>query len=200
MALAAAAVLLEAVLLCSSLACAFGFPPPAQLPPDTAAALSTPFPPESSEAKPAFHVELGSNVTLREPQLKLKEFTGLKPGHFSRGNPSFNTLKGIFTAPQSGIYLFTAQVHFLRDNLQRTNIDLESYVTVAICISDDCQEKASLESSSSISSQRFSTVATGLLDLVAGETVSAVVHSSSASEHTMVINEKTSFMGHYVQD
>ena len=34
----------------------------------------------------------------------------------------------------------------------------------------------------------------------AGETVSAVVHSSSASEHTMVINEKTSFMGHYVQD
>uniref|UniRef100_A0A8D0L321 Adipolin n=1 Tax=Sphenodon punctatus TaxID=8508 RepID=A0A8D0L321_SPHPU len=145
----------------------------------------------------AFHCKLKGQVVVDKKTLvELQNFqTPLAKGAFLRGS-GLNLVTGRFTAPVSGIYQFSANVHIDHSELKsKLQLRARDNVRVLICIESLCHRYTSLEVIAGLESNSkiFTVYVHGLLQLQAGQYTSIFVDNSAGAPIT--IQNGSDFMG-----
>uniref|UniRef100_K7E8T9 Adipolin n=1 Tax=Ornithorhynchus anatinus TaxID=9258 RepID=K7E8T9_ORNAN len=144
-----------------------------------------------------FHCRLKGQVVVdKRTLMELQNFqTPLAKGAFLRGS-GLNLASGRFTAPVSGIYQFSANVHIDHSELKsRAQLRARDNVRVLICIESLCHRYTSLEVIAGLESNSriFTVYVHGLLQLQAGQYTSIFVDNSAGAPVT--IQNGSDFMG-----
>ncbi|KAM6046077.1 adipolin isoform X2 [Falco biarmicus] len=145
----------------------------------------------------AFHCKLKGQVIVDKKTLvELQNFQSpLAKGAFLRGT-GLNLATGRFTAPVSGIYQFSANVHIDHSELKsKVQLRARDNVRVLICIESLCHRYTSLEVIAGLESNSkiFTIYVHGLLQLQAGQYTSIFVDNSAGAPIT--IQNGSDFMG-----
>nr|XP_033778864.1 adipolin isoform X2 [Geotrypetes seraphini] len=148
----------------------------------------------------AFHCKLKGQVNVDKKTLvELHNFqTPLAKGAFLRGS-GMNLATGRFTAPVSGIYQFSANIHIDHSELKsKGQLRLRDNVRVLICIESLCHRYTSLEVITGLESNSkiFTVCVNGLLQLQAGQYTSIFVDNSAGAAIT--IQNGSDFMGMFL--
>ncbi|XP_069466195.1 adipolin isoform X2 [Ambystoma mexicanum] len=145
----------------------------------------------------AFHCKLKGPVLVDKKTLvELQNFqTPLAKGAFLRGS-GMNLATGRFTAPISGIYQFSANVHIDHSEMKtKGQLRARDNVRVLICIESLCHRYTSLEVIAGLESNSkiFTVYVHGLLQLQAGQYTSIFVDNSAGAPVT--VQNGSDFMG-----
>ncbi|XP_078498505.1 adipolin isoform X2 [Lissotriton helveticus] len=145
----------------------------------------------------AFHCKLKGPVTVDKKTLvELQNFqTPIAKGAFLRGS-GMNLGAGRFTAPISGIYQFSANVHIDHSEMKtKGQLRARDNVRVLICIESLCHRYTSLEVIAGLESNSkiFTVYVHGLLQLQAGQYTSIFVDNSAGAPVT--VQNGSDFMG-----
>uniref|UniRef100_H3BHB9 Adipolin n=1 Tax=Latimeria chalumnae TaxID=7897 RepID=H3BHB9_LATCH len=145
----------------------------------------------------AFHCKLKGQVIVdKKTLMELQNFqTPLARGAFIRGS-GMNLSTGRFTAPVTGIYQFSANVHIDHSELKsKGQLRPRDNVRVLICIESLCHRYTSLEVIAGLESNSkiFTVYVHGLLQLQAGQYTSIFVDNSAGASVT--IQSGSDFMG-----
>uniref|UniRef100_A0A669QVC9 Adipolin n=1 Tax=Phasianus colchicus TaxID=9054 RepID=A0A669QVC9_PHACC len=145
----------------------------------------------------AFHCKLKGQVVVDKKTLvELQNFQSpLAKGAFLRGT-GLNLATGRFTAPVSGIYQFSANIHIDHSELKsKVQLRARDNVRVLICIESLCHRYTSLEVIAGLESNSkiFTVYVHGLLQLQAGQYTSIFVDNSAGAPIT--IQNGSDFMG-----
>ncbi|XP_072304930.1 adipolin [Eucyclogobius newberryi] len=146
----------------------------------------------------AFHCKLKGPVLVDKKTLvELQNFqTPPAKGAFLRGSGMDQTT-GRFTAPVSGIYQFSANVHIDHNEVKRSKSQLKARdnVRVLICIDSLCHRYTSLEMIVGLESNSkiFTVSVQGLLELQTGQYTSIFVDNAAGASVT--IQSGSDFMG-----
>ncbi|XP_009074743.1 PREDICTED: protein FAM132A [Acanthisitta chloris] len=148
----------------------------------------------------AFHCKLKGQVTVDKKTLvELQNFQSpLAKGAFLRGT-GLNLATGRFTAPVSGIYQFSANIHIDHSELKsKVQLRARDNVRVLICIESLCHRYTSLEVIAGLESNSkiFTIYVHGLLQLQAGQYTSIFVDNSAGAPIT--IQNGSDFMGMFL--
>ncbi|XP_075762467.1 adipolin isoform X2 [Pelodiscus sinensis] len=148
----------------------------------------------------AFHCKLKGQVVVDKKTLvELQNFQSpLAKGAFLRGS-GLNLATGRFTAPVSGIYQFSANVHIDHSELKsKVQLRARDNVRVLICIESLCHRYTSLEVIAGLESNSkiFTVYVHGLLQLQAGQYTSIFVDNSAGASIT--IQNGSDFMGMFM--
>lgn len=146
----------------------------------------------------AFHCKLKGPVVIDKKTLMELQNFQMTPakGAFLRGS-GMDQSTGRFTAPVTGIYQFSANVHIDHNEVKRSKSQLRARdnVRVLICIESLCHRYTSLEMIVGLESNSkiFTVFVQGLLELQAGQYTSIFVDNSAAASIT--IQNGSDFMG-----
>lgn len=146
----------------------------------------------------AFHCKLkGPVVVDKKTLVELQNFqTPPAKGAFLRGS-GMDQSTGRFTAPITGIYQFSANVHIDHNEVKRSKSQLKARdnVRVLICIESLCHRYTSLEMIVGLESNSkiFTVSVQGLLELQAGQYTSIFVDNAAGASIT--IQNGSDFMG-----
>nr|XP_057908255.1 adipolin [Doryrhamphus excisus] len=146
----------------------------------------------------AFQCKLkGPVVVDKKTLMELQNFqTPPAKGAFLRGS-GMDKSTGRFTAPVSGIYQFSANVHIDHSEVKRSKSQLKARdnIRVLICIESLCHRYTSLEMIVGLesNSRTFSVSVQGLLELQAGQYTSIFVDNAASAAVT--IQNGSDFMG-----
>uniref|UniRef100_A0A8C6SX60 Adipolin n=1 Tax=Neogobius melanostomus TaxID=47308 RepID=A0A8C6SX60_9GOBI len=146
----------------------------------------------------AFHCKLKGPVLVDKKTLvELQNFqTPPAKGAFLRGSGMDQTT-GRFTAPITGIYQFSANVHIDHNEVKRSKSQLKARdnVRVLICIDSLCHRYTSLEMIVGLESNSkiFTVSVQGLLELQVGQYTSIFVDNAAGASIT--IQNGSDFMG-----
>ncbi|KAB5546566.1 hypothetical protein PHYPO_G00073590 [Pangasianodon hypophthalmus] len=146
----------------------------------------------------AFHCKLRGPVVVDKKTLtELQNFqTPPAKGAFLRGT-GMDQSTGRFTAPITGIYQFSANVHIDHSEVKRSKNQLRARdnVRVLICIESLCHRYTSLEMIVGLESNSkiFTVYVHGLLELQAGQYTSIFVDNAAGASIT--IQNGSDFMG-----
>uniref|UniRef100_A0A4X2M966 Adipolin n=1 Tax=Vombatus ursinus TaxID=29139 RepID=A0A4X2M966_VOMUR len=145
----------------------------------------------------AFHCKLKAQLVIdKKTLMELHNFQApLAKGAFLRGS-GLNLSTGRFTAPVSGIYQFSANVHIDHSELKsRAQLRARDNVRVLICIESLCHQHTSLEAITGLesNSRAFTVHIQGLLQLQAGQYTSIFVDNSAGA--ALTIQNGSDFMG-----
>ncbi|KAM9033396.1 adipolin [Sarcophilus harrisii] len=145
----------------------------------------------------AFHCKLKAQLVIdKKTLMELHSFQApLAKGAFLRGS-GLNLSTGRFTAPVSGIYQFSANVHIDHSELKsRAQLRARDNVRVLICIESLCHQHTSLEVITGLESNSkiFTVHIQGLLQLQAGQYTSIFVDNSAGA--ALTIQSGSDFMG-----
>ncbi|XP_074162721.1 adipolin isoform X3 [Sminthopsis crassicaudata] len=145
----------------------------------------------------AFHCKLKAQLVIdKKTLMELHGFQApLAKGAFLRGS-GLNLSTGRFTAPVSGIYQFSANVHIDHSELKsRAQLRARDNVRVLICIESLCHQHTSLEVITGLESNSkiFTVHIQGLLQLQAGQYTSIFVDNSAGA--ALTIQSGSDFMG-----
>ncbi|XP_019367366.1 PREDICTED: adipolin isoform X2 [Gavialis gangeticus] len=148
----------------------------------------------------AFHCKLKGQVVVDKKTLvELQNFQSpLAKGAFLRGS-GLNLATGRFTAPVSGIYQFSANVHIDHSELKsKVQLRARDNVRVLICIESLCHRYTSLEVIAGLESNSkiFTVYVHGLLQLQAGQYTSIFVDNSAGAP--VSIQNGSDFMGMFM--
>uniref|UniRef100_A0A8C8SGX6 Adipolin n=1 Tax=Pelusios castaneus TaxID=367368 RepID=A0A8C8SGX6_9SAUR len=148
----------------------------------------------------AFHCKLKGQVVVDKKTLvELQNFQSpLAKGAFLRGS-GLNLATGRFTAPVSGIYQFSANVHIDHSELKsKVQLRARDNIRVLICIESLCHRYTSLEVIAGLESNSkiFTVYVHGLLQLQAGQYTSIFVDNSAGAPIT--IQNGSDFMGMFL--
>ncbi|XP_019349552.1 adipolin isoform X3 [Alligator mississippiensis] len=148
----------------------------------------------------AFHCKLKGQVIVDKKTLvELQNFQSpLAKGAFLRGS-GLNLATGRFTAPVSGIYQFSANVHIDHSELKsKVQLRARDNVRVLICIESLCHRYTSLEVIAGLESNSkiFTVYVHGLLQLQAGQYTSIFVDNSAGAP--VSIQNGSDFMGMFM--
>ncbi|TSL61235.1 Adipolin [Bagarius yarrelli] len=147
----------------------------------------------------AFHCKLRGPVVVDKKTLtELQNFqTPPAKGAFLRGT-GMDQSTGRFTAPITGIYQFSANVHIDHSEVKRSKNQLRARdnVRVLICIESLCHRYTSLEMIVGLESNSkiFTVYVHGLLELQAGQYTSIFVDNAAGASIT--IQKRLGFHGH----
>ncbi|XP_028855402.1 adipolin-like isoform X2 [Denticeps clupeoides] len=148
----------------------------------------------------AFHCRLRTPLILGRKSMKeMKSFesTAAK-GAFVRGT-GLNPSTGRFTAPVTGIYQFSTNIHISWDHVEvkrdRGQQRSRDHVRLLICIESLCDRQNSLEMVVSLESQSLNFTASihGILELKAGQYISLFLHNGAT--HPITAQAGSAFMG-----
>lgn len=146
----------------------------------------------------AFHCKLKGPVVIdKKTLMELQNFqTPLAKGAFLRGT-GMDQSTGRFTAPVTGIYQFSANVHIDHNEVKRSKSQLRARdnVRVLICIESLCHRYTSLEMIVGLESNSkiFTVNVQGLLELQVGQYTSIFVDNGAGA--SIIIQNGSDFMG-----
>ncbi|XP_029434545.1 adipolin [Rhinatrema bivittatum] len=145
----------------------------------------------------AFHCKLkGQIIVDKKTLVELHSFqTPVAKGAFLRGT-GLNLATGRFTAPVSGIYQFSANIHIDHSELKsKGQLRMRDNVRVLICIESLCHRYTSLEVITGLESNSkiFTVYVHGLLQLQAGQYTSIFVDNSAGA--AVSVQNGSDFMG-----
>lgn len=145
----------------------------------------------------AFHCKLRGVVTVDKRTLReLQNFQApLAKGAFLRGS-GMDLATGRFTAPVTGIYQFSANIHIDHSEMKSKGpLRPRDNVRVLICIESLCQRNTSLEVIAGLESNSkiFTVYVHGLLQLQADQYTSIFVDNSAGA--SVSIQSGSDFMG-----
>lgn len=144
-----------------------------------------------------FHLRLKKNVLVDSKTfIELHSFhQPFAAGSFQRGN-AFNIRNGRFTAPKTGIYQFSANLHIrLKRKGRRSKLKKKDSIKSQICINSLCNKYVSLSHVTGVesNSKTFTVSFSGFVELEQAQYVSVYIDNSS--KMNIVVLKNSEFTG-----
>nr|XP_022337576.1 adipolin-like [Crassostrea virginica] len=144
-----------------------------------------------------FHLRLKKNVIVDgKTFIELHSFhQPFAAGSFQRGN-AFNIKNGRFTAPKTGIYQFSANLHIrVKRKGRRTKLKRKDAIKSQICINSLCNKFVSLTHVVGIesNSKTFTVSFSGFMELEQSQYVS--IHIDNSSKMNIAVQKNSEFTG-----